>query len=111
MAPRIDRTNLNNIVIKAGNIVKLEADVKGEPPPKITWSFKGQPIVSGEKIKIDNEDYHTLFILTKTLRSDTGKYTVTAVNEHGKDEAEVEITVLGKFCNLSFPLSLTNEFF
>lgn len=96
MAPRIDRTNLNNLVIKAGNIVKLDADVKGEPPPKITWAFKGEPIVSGEKIKIDNEDYHTLFILTKTQRSDTGKYTVTAVNDAGKDQVDIEITILGK---------------
>ncbi|GBN20312.1 Twitchin, partial [Araneus ventricosus] len=108
LAPRIDRTNLGNLVIKAGNVVKLDADVKGEPPPKITWAFKGEQLVNGEKVKIDNEEYHTLFILSKTKRSDTGKYTVTAVNSAGKDEVEVEITVLGKPSKPKGPLEVSD---
>lgn len=37
--PRIDRTNLNNQVIKVGHTVLFDVDVSGEPPPTITWTF------------------------------------------------------------------------
>lgn len=35
--PRIDRTNLKNIVVRAGKIVKFDVNVRGEPPPTVTW--------------------------------------------------------------------------
>ena len=37
--PYIDRTNLKNLTIKAGRSHKYEVDVRGEPPPTITWTF------------------------------------------------------------------------
>lgn len=35
--PRIDRTNLKNVVVRAGKMVKYDVNVRGEPPPAITW--------------------------------------------------------------------------
>lgn len=48
------------------------------------------------RLKIENEDYKTTFILQKVKRSDTGVYTVMAKNDSGKDSVDVEITVLSK---------------
>jgi hypothetical protein len=42
--PRIDRTNLKQIVVKAGKPVKLDVNVKGEPAPKIVWMLKEQEV-------------------------------------------------------------------
>lgn len=52
------------------------------------------------RLKIENEDYKTTFILTKVQRADTGVYTVTAKNSSGTDQVEVEISVLSMFNKL-----------
>lgn len=35
--PRIDRTNLKNIVVRAGKTIKYDVNIRGEPPPTVTW--------------------------------------------------------------------------
>lgn len=35
--PKIDRTNMRDITIKAGNHIRLDIKVSGEPPPSKTW--------------------------------------------------------------------------
>lgn len=39
VAPRIDRTNLAPIVVKAGLSVNLDVKIIGEPPPEVVWLF------------------------------------------------------------------------
>jgi len=55
-------------------------------------------------LKIENEDYKTTFIITKVKRSDTGVYTVTAKNNSGTDQVDVEISVLSMFRKISLIL-------
>lgn len=38
--PRIDRTNLQNIVMKVGHTKLIDVNISGEPVPTVTWSFK-----------------------------------------------------------------------
>ena len=40
MKPYIDRSNLEIITVKKGKTIKLEVNVRGEPPPTITWKLK-----------------------------------------------------------------------
>jgi len=94
--PYIDRTNLQPITVKVGLTVSLDVNIIGEPPPKVTWTFKDKELVSDDTIRIDNVDYNTKFFILKTKRAHTGKYVINAKNEVGEDTAEVEITVLGK---------------
>lgn len=35
--PRIDRTNLKNIVVRSGKTIKYDVNIRGEPPPTVTW--------------------------------------------------------------------------
>jgi hypothetical protein len=56
------------------------------------------------RLKVENEDYKTTFILTKVKRADTGIYTVTAKNSSGTDQVEVEISVLSMFNKTNFIL-------
>ena len=81
--------------VRAGQLVKLDVDVEGEPPPTITWSKGAKTLSTSANVKIDNEDYNTKVQLSNTTREDTGKYTIKAVNDSGSDEAEVEIIILG----------------
>lgn len=96
MKPRIDRTNLNPLTVKAGLPVSLDIKVFGEPPATVTWHFKGEELKNGENLEIINVDYNTKFLMTKSKRANTGVYVIKAKNEVGEDQAEIEITILGK---------------
>lgn len=109
LAPKIDRTNLKNIVIRQGQGCKFDVDVRGEPAPNITWAHEDKPIASDEHFKIDIEEYHTLLVLTQAQRKmHTGKYTIIAKNEHGTDEATVEIRVVTKPNKPKGPLNVSD---
>ena len=43
-----------------------------------------------------NEDYNSKFNIIDGKRKQTGTYKIIAENIHGKDEAEIEIVILGK---------------
>nr|CAD7424747.1 unnamed protein product [Timema monikensis] len=108
LAPHIDRKNLQKKVLHSGQLLRIEADVKGEPPPTITWTLKDQPLKSHDSLKIDSEDYKTTFVLLKAKRANTGVYKVTAKNASGIDEVEVEISVLSKPCKPKGPLKVSD---
>lgn len=98
MKPRIDRTNLKSVIIKAGRTHKWSVDVIGEPPPECKWVWRDNiPLTNTERIKIDNVEYHTDFTVINAVRKDTGKYTLVAENVNGKDEETVELTVLSEY--------------
>lgn len=86
----------------------MEADVKGEPAPTITWTLKEHTLKTADRLKIENEDYHTSFALQKLKRDDTGVYVVTARNEHGVDTVEVEVNVIGKPAKPKGPLKVSD---
>jgi hypothetical protein len=102
VAPHIDRKNLQKRVMRIGQMLRLEADIKGEPPPVVTWKRKDVILKSMDRLKIENEDYHTMFILNKLQRSDSGTYTVIAKNDSGTDEVDVELQVCNNFIHLEF---------
>uniref|UniRef100_A0A915KJE1 Twitchin n=1 Tax=Romanomermis culicivorax TaxID=13658 RepID=A0A915KJE1_ROMCU len=94
LPPKIDRTTLIDMKIKAGQIIDFDVNVEGEPPPKIEWRLNGEQLGSSERTKIENKDYNTKLKTAVAARIDSGKYTIIATNESGKDEAEVEVIVL-----------------
>lgn len=94
--PRIDRTNLKPIVVRAGKPVKYDVNVRGEPPPTIKWIFLDKELESAGNVEIINVDYNTKLNLSDTIRKQSGLYKIVAENQHGKDEETVEITVLCK---------------
>lgn len=107
--PRIDRSTYKSITIKAGRTHKWAVDVTGEPAPTLTWSWRDDvPLVTTDRIKIENVDYHTDFSIVNAQRKDTGKYKLKAENSNGKDEETVELTVLGKPSAPKGPLNVTD---
>ena len=94
--PCINREKLKQIVVRAGQIVKFDVDIKGEPAPTIQWMFAGAALESKDRLKIENEEHNTKFTMNETVRKDTGVYTLVAENSVGRDEATVQVTILGK---------------
>lgn len=95
VAPHIDRKNLQKKVLHSGQVLKIEADVKGEPAPVITWKLADKVLQTTDRLKIENEDHKTNFAIQKVKRSDAGTYTVIAKNDSGTDQVDLEIEVLG----------------
>lgn len=94
-------------MIKVGKTCKFEVDVRGEPPPDVVWVLKEGKVSSDEDIVVTNKDYYTELHIKKGLRKHAGKYTITATNSSGKDVAEVDVAVLGKFKAYIFLVSVT----
>lgn len=111
LAPRIDRKNLQKKIIRSGQMLRMDADVKGEPAPKITWTFNNETLKTGSlenRLKIENEDYKTTFIFQKVKRADKGTYTVSARNDSGVDTVDVELEVLCKPSKPKGPLQVSD---
>lgn len=106
--PRIDRSALNAVVVKAGLSVNLDVKVIGEPPPEVQWFFKDAEVVSDENLRIDNVDYNTKFFIMRAKRPQSGKYVIVAKNRVGEDRAEVDITILGKPATPKGPLNVSD---
>jgi len=110
VAPHIDRKNLQKKVMRIGQMLRLEADIKGEPPPVVTWKRKDVILKSMDRLKIENEDYHTMFVFNKLQRSDGGTYTVIAKNDSGTDQVDVELQVwtMKRFCTSEKNIRINN---
>ena len=70
--------------------------VTGEPPPTKTWYLNKGRLETKDEVTVDAEDYKTKLVVNPANRSHNGVLYIKAENNSGKDEAFVEIVVLGK---------------
>lgn len=88
---------MKDVTIHAGQSIKYDVKVTGEPPPTCTWYHGEEKLVKSNDIVIENTPNRSKIIIRNAQRKDTGMYKITAENTSGKDEADVQITVLGEF--------------
>ena len=104
----INRDKLKQVVVRSGQFVKFDVDVKGEPAPTLQWIFAGTPLEKNDRIKIDNDEHNTKLSIGDSIRKDTGIYTLVAENSVGRDEATVEVSILAKPGKPEGPMEVTN---
>uniref|UniRef100_A0A1A9V0P1 Twitchin n=1 Tax=Glossina austeni TaxID=7395 RepID=A0A1A9V0P1_GLOAU len=108
LKPHIDRKNLQKKTLRSGQMLHVEALVKAEPPAKITWKYNEETLKSSDRLKLENENYKTTFIMPKVKRCDKGIYVITAMNDSGVDTAQLELEVLCKPTKPTGPLSASD---
>lgn len=96
------------VKVRAGQSVKFDVDVKGEPAPTLTWFFKDQDLIPTGQSRIENEDYNTKLSIVDSERRHTGVYKLKAENVNGVDEAEVEVIILDKPSKPEGPLEVSD---
>lgn len=96
LAPKIDRTNLIDMKVKAGQNFVFDVKVTGEPTPITKWFIGIKEVRPSDTCKIKDVPYNTNLNVRMVTRAESGKYTVTAENINGKDIAYVNVTVLDK---------------
>merc|ERR1739842_34028 len=106
--PRIDRTNVKDVVIKVGTQYLFDIDIIGEPKPSNVWMCNDKEVVTEGQMRVDSSGNNTKWLIMKAKRKMTGKYTLTAKNKHGEDSAEINLTVLGPPARPMGPLEVTD---
>ena len=98
MPPKIERKHLKDITVSAGEMLKFEGNIIGEPPADVTWKKETEVIETtrDKSLVITNVPYNTKLIIRSCKRSDQGSYTVLAKNSVGKDMVTVNLKVLDK---------------
>lgn len=86
------------LVVKAGDSIPIEAEVKGKPQPEVKWAKDGDSgdINRSPRLQVETGVNFSQFLLTNAKRADAGKYTVTATNAAGTCTAEARVNVLDK---------------
>ncbi|XP_031619550.1 titin-like isoform X6 [Contarinia nasturtii] len=80
---------LHSQTIREGESVILNAQIVGNPTPKITWLKDGKPITANVK---SDKDTHSLTLISPN-KDAAGVYTVKAVNPVGSIETTANLTI------------------
>uniref|UniRef100_A0A3B4TAU7 Titin n=1 Tax=Seriola dumerili TaxID=41447 RepID=A0A3B4TAU7_SERDU len=71
------------VVIKAGEIIKIDAEITGRPLPVVSWSKDGKEIVAKARCEITSTNFATTLIVRDAIRRDSGQYVLTLHNVAG----------------------------
>lgn len=107
-APRIDRTNLVEVRIKAGANFAYDIKISGEPAPTTRWQLNKREVKPSERVKVVHVPYNTKLTVRSATRAESGEYTISAENTNGSDEATVKVIVLDKPSPPTGPLDVSN---
>ncbi|XP_056093320.1 myosin-binding protein C, slow-type isoform X16 [Rhinichthys klamathensis goyatoka] len=85
----------NTVTIVAGNKLRLEIPISGEPAPRVVW-MKGERVIldTGSRVRAETFADHTSLTIDVTEREDTGNYKIVLQNEAGEDTACVKVKVV-----------------
>ncbi|XP_040919047.1 myosin binding protein Ca isoform X2 [Toxotes jaculatrix] len=87
--------NKNTIIVVAGNKLRLDVEITGEPAPTVCW-MKGDQVVAEAEGRVRVETRKTLssLVIEGAERDDEGHYFITVTNPAGEDKAEVIVKIV-----------------
>ena len=70
--PKIERKHLKDITVSAGEMLKFEGNIIGEPPADVTWKKETEVIETtrDKSLVITNVPYNTKLIIRSCQRTD-----------------------------------------
>ncbi|XP_041735419.1 myosin-binding protein C, fast-type isoform X16 [Coregonus clupeaformis] len=85
----------NTIVVVAGNKLRLDVEITGEPVPTVCW-MKGDTVISEAEGRVRVETRTTLssFVIEGAERPDEGRYSIIVTNPAGEDRAELTVKIV-----------------
>ena len=90
-----DSAYKNGISQKAGSAVSILITISGHPKPSIKWIHNGEELLPSSNVVIEGDGTFSTLTIKKTAAANTGKYTVTAQNDVGSDQAEFDVIIKG----------------
>uniref|UniRef100_A0A8C6U3F9 Myosin-binding protein C, fast-type n=1 Tax=Neogobius melanostomus TaxID=47308 RepID=A0A8C6U3F9_9GOBI len=85
----------NTIIVVAGNKLRLDVEITGEPAPTVVWT-KGEKIVTETegRIRVESRKDLSCFVIEGAEREDEGNYTICVTNPAGEDKANLFIKIV-----------------
>ncbi|CAJ1049770.1 myosin-binding protein C%2C cardiac-type [Xyrichtys novacula] len=89
------RTTESTIVVVAGNKLRLDVPITGDPAPTVVWT-KGEKVLTegGGRVHIETAKGHCIFTIEGAERQDEGIYSVVVRNPAGEDTADINVKVV-----------------
>ncbi|XP_052348282.1 myosin-binding protein C, slow-type-like isoform X1 [Oncorhynchus keta] len=97
--PRVHLESLNfpdnTVTIVAGNKLRVEIPISGEPAPRVVW-MKGERVIldSGHRVRAETFSDHTSLTIDIAEKEDTGNYKIVLQNEAGEAGASIKVKVV-----------------
>uniref|UniRef100_A0A3B4B4Z0 Myosin binding protein C, fast type a n=1 Tax=Periophthalmus magnuspinnatus TaxID=409849 RepID=A0A3B4B4Z0_9GOBI len=87
--------NKNAITVVAGNKLRLDVEISGEPAPTVCWKRGEEVISEGEgRVRVEMRKGLCSFVIDGAVKSDEGPYSITVTNPAGEDHAELLVKVV-----------------
>ncbi|GLD60224.1 titin-like protein [Lates japonicus] len=84
------------VIVKAGDLLRLDADISGRPNPTVFWLKNGRHIGTKGRIEITATKTHTSLLIRESVRKDSGQYTLTLQSTGGTTSKVITCKVLDK---------------
>ncbi|CAL1599331.1 unnamed protein product [Knipowitschia caucasica] len=85
----------NTIIVVAGNKLRLDVEITGEPAPTVVWSKGDQVITEAEgRMRVEARKDLSCFVIEGAEREDEGNYTICVTNPAGEDKANLFIKIV-----------------
>ncbi|XP_044034795.1 myosin binding protein Cb isoform X3 [Siniperca chuatsi] len=85
----------NTIIVVAGNKLRLDVEITGEPAPTVVWSKGDQQIIDTEgRIRVEARKDLSCFVIEGAEREDEGNYTICVTNPAGEDKAMLFVKIV-----------------
>uniref|UniRef100_A0A8C2YF16 Titin n=1 Tax=Coturnix japonica TaxID=93934 RepID=A0A8C2YF16_COTJA len=95
------------VVVKAGEVFKVNADIAGRPIPVISWTKDGKELEGKARVEIASTDYATAITVKDCIRGDSGQYVLTLQNVAGTKSLAINCKVLDRPGPPAGPLEIT----
>ncbi|XP_030645637.1 myosin binding protein Ca [Chanos chanos] len=87
--------NKNTIIVVAGNKLRLDVEITGEPAPTVLWKKGDTEITNSEgRVRVELRKTLCSFVIEGAERSDEGLYNITVTNPAGEDKAEIMVKIV-----------------
>uniref|UniRef100_A0A665V1I2 Myosin-binding protein C, fast-type n=1 Tax=Echeneis naucrates TaxID=173247 RepID=A0A665V1I2_ECHNA len=85
----------NTIIVVAGNKLRLDVEITGEPAPTVVWSKADQVITEAEgRVRVESKKDLSSFIIEGAEREDEGNYSIVVTNPAGEDKAVLFVKIV-----------------
>ncbi|XP_047436572.1 myosin-binding protein C, cardiac-type isoform X5 [Mugil cephalus] len=89
------RTADSTILVVAGNKLRLDVPITGDPAPTVIWT-KGEKVLTEAdgRVHVETTKGHCVFTIEGAERQDEGVYSVVVRNPAGEDTADINVKVV-----------------
>ncbi|XP_029290714.1 titin-like [Cottoperca gobio] len=84
------------MVVKAGDLLRIDADISGRPNPTVFWSKNGRHIDTKGRVELTATKMHTSLLIRESVRKDSGQYILTLQSTGGTTSKAITCKVLDR---------------